>query len=312
MLALMLAAAAASMPAQTPPAVPTTATCRSSVVGTMRTMTLHSKVFPGERTLRVWLPPGYDATGQRRYPVLYMLDGQNAFDTCTGYLGQEWTLDEVATRLIASGAIPPIVIVGIDNAGARRTNEYLPYADPFSPTAGQMEGDRMAAFLSGDVMPAVTASFRVSSDPAEIGVGGSSYGGIATLHLALSNPQLFGKALIESPSLQVGNGQLLRDADDAAMLPDRVYIGMGGEEAAIPPSAPPAIRARIAGINAGLVVGARRLRDRLATALAPPKVKLVIDPAAHHGEAAWAKRLPVALTFLFGSTDSAPAGARRR
>ena len=127
MLVLMIAAAG-SVLAQTPPAVPRAAACHSSIVGTVRTITLESKVFPGERKLRVWLPPGYEASGQRRYPVLYMLDGQNAFDTCTGYLGQEWTLDEVATRLITSGAIPPIVIVGIDNAGAQRANEYLPYA----------------------------------------------------------------------------------------------------------------------------------------------------------------------------------------
>ncbi len=310
MVAVMLAAATA-VPAQVPPAVSSAPACRSSVVGTVRTITLQSKVFPGERTLRIWLPPGYDTSGQRRYPVLYVLDGQNAFDTCTGYQGHEWTLDEVATRLITNGAISPIVIVGIDNAGARRANEYLPYADPFMPTAGQVEGDRMAAFLAGDVMPAVAASFRVSTDPAEIGVGGFSYGGVATLHMALSNPQLFGKALIESPSLQVGNGQLLRDAADAATLPDRVYVGMGGEEAAIPPGAPPAMREQIARINAGLVVGAKRLRDRLAAALTAPTVKLVIDPAAHHGEDAWAKRLPAALTFLFGLGDAEKQTPRR-
>src|SRR6476469_6963786 len=100
MLAVILAAATL-VPAQVPLAVSSTPACRSSVVGTVRTMTLRSKVFPGERTLRIWLPPGYDSTGQRRYPVLYFLDGQNAFDTCTGFQGHEWNLDEVATRLIA-------------------------------------------------------------------------------------------------------------------------------------------------------------------------------------------------------------------
>jgi predicted alpha/beta superfamily hydrolase len=303
MLAYMLAAAT-SVPAQVPPAKASAPPCRSSIVGTVRTMTVQGKVFAGERTLRIWLPPGYDASGQQRYPVLYVLDGQNAFDTCTGYQGNEWTLDEVATRLIASRAIPPIVVVAIDNAGARRANEYLPYPDPFSPAAGPLEGGRLPAYLSQDVMPAVAASFRVSGDPAETGVGGFSYGGIAALHLALSNPQLFGKALIESPSLQVGNGQLLRDATDVATLPGRIYIGMGGEEVVPPPGAPPAIRERIARINAGLVAGAKRLRDRLATALEAPTVKLVIDQAAHHGEAAWATRLPAALTFLFGPGDA--------
>lgn len=310
MLTILLAAVM-SIAAQVPPAAPSAPECRSSIVGTVRTITLQGKVFPGERTLRIWLPPGYDTTGQRRYPVLYVLDGQNAFDTCTGYQGHEWQLDEVATRLISSGAIAPIIIVGIDNAGARRANEYLPYADPFTPAAGQMEGDRLAAFLAGDVMPLVAASFRVSTDPAAIGLGGFSYGGVATLHTVLSNPQLFGLALVESPSLQVGNGQLLRDAADAAMLPDRIYIGMGGEEAATPPGAPPAIRERIGRVNAGLVVGAERLRDRLALALSEPTVKLVIDPTAHHGEDAWAKRLPAALTFLFGSQDAAKQASRK-
>lgn len=303
MLAVLLAAVT-SVPAQTPPAAPNVAACRPSIVGTVRTIKVQGKVFPGERTLRIWLPPGYEASAQQRYPVLYVLDGQNAFDTCTGYQGNEWTLDEVATRLITSKAIPPIIIVAIDNGGVRRANEYLPYVDPFNPATGHMEGGRLAAFLSQDIMPAVATSFRVTGDPAETGVGGFSYGGIAALHLALPAPQLFGLALIESPSLQVGNGQLLRDATDAATLPPRIYIGMGGEETAPPPGVPPAVRERIARINAGLVVGAQRLRDRLTTALEAPTVKLVIDPAAHHGETAWAKRLPAALTFLFGPDDA--------
>ena len=97
-----------------------------TVVGTLRIVQVPAAGPQGARTVRVWLPPGYDdaAAQQARFPVLYLQDGQNCFDRATSAYGSEWQVDETLTRLIEDGAVPPLVVVGIDNAGADRTREY--------------------------------------------------------------------------------------------------------------------------------------------------------------------------------------------
>ena len=78
--------------------------------------------------LRVWLPPGYNETENegRHYPVFYLHDGQNLFDPATAYIGVDWQVDESADRLICQGKVPPLIVVGIDNAQKDRPREYLP------------------------------------------------------------------------------------------------------------------------------------------------------------------------------------------
>ena len=88
-----------------------------------------SSAFVDARDVVVWLPPGYDEGG--RYPVLYMHDGQNLFDPETAYLkGQHWRVSETAAELIEAHRIEPLIIVGINNTGARRLHEYTPTRDP--------------------------------------------------------------------------------------------------------------------------------------------------------------------------------------
>lgn len=296
-IAAALISLAAPAPAQQPPA------CRPTVQGRLDIIDFDSKTFPGARKLRVWLPEGYDPA--KRYPVLYMFDGQNLFDRCTGYGNQEWTADEVATQAIKRGDVPPFIIVGIDNGGARRAQEYLPYPDPFNPDAASVEGQKLATMLRDEVLPLIAKRYAARDDRDGRALGGSSYGGIATLQVVLAQPGLFGRALIESPSLQVGNGQLLRDTQQLVALPDRVFIGMGGAESQTPAKASAGERAQIARFNAAAVAGARRLAANLSASLLPSAVKLSVAPAAHHNEAAWAARLPDALRFLFGPAPQA-------
>ena len=127
--ALLLAAPAAA------PAAPPPPTCTPTVVGTLDIVPFASKLFANTRNLRVWLPPGYAdaANATKRYPVLYLLDAQNLFDGCTAFDHvHEWRVDETLTQLIGSGAVPPLIVVGIDNAGAQRAHEFLPWKDPVS------------------------------------------------------------------------------------------------------------------------------------------------------------------------------------
>jgi len=83
----------------------------------LRIHKMRSRVFRNTRLVRVWLPPGFDARDPRRYPVLYLNDGQNLFDPATAFAGVHWRVGETATRLIGESRIPPLIIVGIDNTG---------------------------------------------------------------------------------------------------------------------------------------------------------------------------------------------------
>src|SRR5947209_2121713 len=89
------------------------AACKSTVVGKLEIMSVTSRIFHNSRSLRVWLPPEFDA--KRKYPVLYILDGASAFDICTAPNHGEMHADETLTELISAGRIPPLIAVGIDN-----------------------------------------------------------------------------------------------------------------------------------------------------------------------------------------------------
>ena len=161
-----------------------------------------------------------------------MQDGQNLFDKATAFAG-EWQMDETADHLIGSFQIPQMFIVGIDSVGDQRSAEYLPYPDqhnPKSPGAADVHGKEYARFLMTEVMPFLEKKYRIATGPASTGIGGSSYGAVVSLYTALEHPTVFGHVLIESPPLWVGDGQLLKDAEKAKLLPQKIYIGVGTAE----------------------------------------------------------------------------------
>jgi predicted alpha/beta superfamily hydrolase len=267
-------------------------TCKPTVVGTLKTFPLESKVFDRTRTVRVFLPPGYAdaANRERRYPVLYMFDGQNLFDACLAYDHvHEWQVDEAATRLIGEGKIEPLIVVGLDNAGEKRAFEYLPWPDDIQNAGGPASaGTRLPEFLINEVMPAIAAKYRVAKGRENTGIGGSSYGGIAAMYVGVNAPTVFGKVLAESPVFWVGNGEIVRHTSFLAMAPLKVFMAYGGKEWEEP------------GANEAEVKMIRAVEANLKNALvSPSEVRYVYDPEARHNEEAWAKRLPEALTFLF-------------
>ena len=265
----------------------------STVIGRLDIKTIDAKVFPYPHTLRIWTPPGYDdpANAAKTYPVLYLLDGQNLFDRATSYSGTEWGVDETVTKLIGEGKIPPLVVVGVDNAGEKRAEEYLTDDDPFNPGARDTKGRLFPGFLIKDVMPFVKANYRIAEGPDNTAIGGSSYGGIAALNFAINEPFLASRVLIESPSLQVGNGAVFRETLDLARISGRIYIGMGSQETGKPD------------IDRMHVNGAHRLAENLASAAFPSVVHLTVGEGDKHHESAWSRRLPEALTFLYGTDE---------
>ncbi len=265
----------------------------------LRLHDLRSDVFGNTRTIRVLLPPDYDAapSRSRRYPVLYLNDGQNLFDSTTAILNpMEWRVDETVSRLIASGQIPPIIVVGIDNAGRRgRFREYFPYVDEhLQPPEPDPQGKRYPEFLLDEVVPFIEARYRVDRDPRSRGLGGSSAGALAALYTVVARPGTFGRLLIESPSIYVDDSRILRDASDVSVWPQRIHLGVGTNEGGEPDCDPSATA------EPELVRDVRRLERLLRDAgVDQSRINVVVTPCAVHDERAWAARLPQALTFLY-------------
>lgn len=189
--------------------------------------------FPG-RTVQVLLPRGYDAHTQKRYPTLYMHDGQNVF--FPGGAFGTWDADRVARYETAMGRMRECIIVAIDNGGARRLAEYTPPGDTVYGDAPNMgQADDYLAFLTDDLKPWVDSSFRTSSYengqhvPRETVVAGSSMGGLVSDYISLTRHDVFGVAGIFSAAYWVApNYQTVRDS--AAKLPRRIYLDIGTDE----------------------------------------------------------------------------------
>ncbi len=133
------------------------------------------------RDLTVWLPPAY-SRAERRYPVIYMHDGQNLFDPRTSY-AEPWRVDTAMER--AGKRSLEAIVVGIPNMGADRLAEYSPYVDA---KVGGGKGDLYLDWIIGTVKPLVDAGFRTRPDRAHTGMVGSSMGGLITLYAYLRNP----------------------------------------------------------------------------------------------------------------------------
>jgi predicted alpha/beta superfamily hydrolase len=259
--------------------------------GELRLHELQSRIFRNTRHLRVWSPPGYSApeNQDRHYPVFYLNDGQNLFDPATAYIGVDWQADEAADRLIREGRIPPLIIVGVDNAQVERAREYLPYRS-FHPPIMRPQGKRYPDFLLNEVMPFVDRQYRIARGPENTGVGGSSLGAIASLFTVMARPGIFGRLLLESPSLYVSNRQFLSSSRAFRQWPARIFMAMGTKEAGHEE------RDREA------VEDVRELERVLRRAgLREDRLLVRVDQDASHSEHEWARRFPEALAFLFGA-----------
>ncbi len=236
-------------------------------------------------TRRVWvyLPPQYAAEPGRRFPVLYLQDGQNVFDGATAFLaGKEWEADETVERLSEEGRIEPLVVVAVDNGGERRAFEYLPTRDARLGDGGG--ADLYGRMLVEELKPWVDARYRTRTGREDTGIAGSSFGGIVSLYVGLRHADVFGNIAALSPSVWVDDRHIVRFVDALPGRPGtRIWIDIGTRE------------------GGGAVTDARALRDALVREGWREGVDLryVEAAGAVHDEVAWAKRLPAVLEFLF-------------
>jgi enterochelin esterase-like enzyme len=260
-------------------------------VGDLRLHEFTSRLFKNTRYLRVWLPPGYDEAHNAAhfYPVLYLNDGQNLFESISAFGGVEWQVDETADRLIREGAVPPMIIVGIDNTGKDRLREYMPHRS-MHPKILRVYGKYYPEFLLKEVMPFVEATYRVATSPENTGLGGSSLGALISLYTAIVRPGVFGRLLLESPSLWASGRQAIKDSRPVRIWPERIFLAAGTAETGNEER------------NRSVVDDLRELEAILRRAvLSERRLRMVIQDGAAHTEAAWAARFPEALKFLYGA-----------
>jgi predicted alpha/beta superfamily hydrolase len=259
------------------------------ISGDLRLHELRSRIFRNTRTVRVWLPPKYDGSGATRYPVLYLNDGQNLFDPATAFAGVDWRVGATAERLINADKVSPLIIVGIDNTGKNRVREYIPYRSQDPRVLGP-QGKRYPEFLLREVMPMIEKYYSVAKGPEHTGLGGSSLGGLITLYTQLASPGVFGRLLIESPSLWVAKRKVLEECRKFRDWPYRIYLGMGTHEVGDPAK------------DERVVKDVHELESILQAArLGKARLKVVVEEGGLHNEATWGARFAQALTFLFGA-----------
>jgi predicted alpha/beta superfamily hydrolase len=254
----------------------------------------HSDILANERDITIYLPPGYHDRDELRYPVLYMHDGQNLFEPERAFIpGQHWRLAEAADEVIGGRTARPMIIVAIDNTGPSRIDEYTPTRDIKHHGGGKASD--YGRMLIEELKPVIDAKFRTLTDPSNTALGGSSLGGLATLHLGLKHADSYGGLAVMSPSVWWDNRIIFDDVErfDGRNRP-RIWLDMGGREGA-----------------EGLV-NARLLRDRLIASgwRIGDNFRYLEDRRADHSERSWAKRAPAVLEFLFPPVElSTPNGS---
>jgi predicted alpha/beta superfamily hydrolase len=217
------------------------------------------------------LPPAYEAEPDKRYPVLYMHDGQNLFDRATGFAGNEWEADETMQRLAAEGL--EAIIIGLYNTQDRFA-EYNPF-----PHVWGGRGDSYLTFITATVKPLVDQSFRTLPDRDHSGIFGSSMGGLISLYGFFKHAEVFGFVGAMSPSLWVGGGAIYQYVQQQPFVGGKVYLDNGTREQS-----------------------ARKMKAELMRKgyTSGQDLLYVAETDGEHTESAWARRLPDALRFLLG------------
>lgn len=260
-----------------------------------------SRILRNSRDVLVYLPRGYRRSIRRRYPVLYLQDGQNVFDAATAFGGVEWNADESAERLTKQKLIEPTILVAVANTGKNRIHEYAPTSGVIEATATRKKRSRgmlrkYGEFLIQELKPFIDGRYRTRPEAEFTGLGGSSLGGLATLALGLWFPNVFNRLAVMSPSIWWDDCAVYKivDAIDETAKPSlKIWLDTGTHEE---------------GWERG-----RDLRDRLVDKgwRLHDDLHYFEAEGSDHSEGAWAARIDPVLRFLFPPTPPVPLKPRR-
>lgn len=250
-----------------------------TVVGSIKVLRgLYSPQLENERDVLVYLPPSYGRTA-RRYPVLYMHDGQNLFDRATSF-GDEWEVDQTLESAADEGL--EAIVVGLPNIGPERLNEYSPWMDRRHKQGGK--GNKYVDWIVHTVKPLIDRDFLTRTDREGTGIAGSSMGGLISLYAFFRYPEVFGFTGVMSPALWFAGGSIYPFIKERPFTPGRIYLDVGTSE------------------------GSEELHDvrRMKEILTQKGYKtghdlmFIVEMGGAHNERAWARRLRRELHFLLG------------
>ncbi len=229
-----------------------------------------------KRRIAVLLPHNYYQT-DKKYPVLYLHDGQNLFDEYAPY--GNWGVDKSLEKLSSQG-LGDVIIVAIDHGGVLRIQEYLPYS---TPRYTEAEGHQYLRFMLDDLKPMIDKRYRVLKDRTSTGIGGSSLGGLISLYAGFEYPDIFGKKMIFSPSLWISEEIYNKAKSFIPGGPTDIYLYAGGMESAN---------------HYGQVL---RLENILQEKRKYDDFDLIFshNPSGQHKEIHWGEQFPRALKWLF-------------
>jgi predicted alpha/beta superfamily hydrolase len=244
----------------------------------------YSPQLNNSRTLMLYLPPSYNSNSLKRYPVLYMQDGQNLFNAATAFGGVEWQVDENMNSLIGQGKVAEAIVVGIYN-NANRISEYTPSVDP---GYGGGNANAYLDFVQNTVKPYIDSHFRTLTGPAHTYMLGSSLGGLLSCYAGWTRPTVFGRVGCMSSSFWWNSENFTTQVINygGARPAVRFYLDFGGNEGG---SINPTLRMRDALLAKGYVQGV--------------DLKYYYDPVGTHSEASWRNRLATVLPFLIPWSD---------
>ncbi|WP_290792797.1 alpha/beta hydrolase [Flavihumibacter sp. UBA7668] len=220
-----------------------------------------------ERRIWIYLPADY-TTGKHRYPVLYMQDGQNLFDAVTSFAG-EWGVDEELDRTNL-----PLIVVGIDNGGAKRMNEYNPEDHE---RFGKGEGKAYLEFLVNELKPYIDQHYRTKKQAKYTGIAGSSMGGLISYYAGLWYPKQFGKIGVFSPSFWISPGliNLTKEALHKRRHANQQYYFYAGKKE-----------------SPQMVSDMEKIISTLQPILPKESIIKRVSPIGEHNEASWRSELP--------------------
>ncbi|WP_326052601.1 alpha/beta hydrolase [Paenibacillus chitinolyticus] len=258
----------------------------------------YSALLNNRRDLFVYLPPGYGEESGRRYPVLYVHDGQNIFHPA--FNGYSWNLHETADRLVQNGLMEEIIIVGIANMGMQRSDEFTHELEGVDYLRDKVDirpiGQLYEQFITDELMPYIDSLFRTKKGPEHTAMMGSSRGGQVTYHIGMRRPDLFGKLAILSPYFYCVDPVTLEEERQYHTWTDkvplsRIWIDLGSCE--------------------GTLILEKHVREATESLLQlgyKPDEELVyyLDPTGTHSEKDWAARVASPLLHMFG-VKGAPA-----
>ncbi|TNE65976.1 MAG: carbohydrate esterase [Bacteroidetes bacterium] len=243
----------------------------------IRILSKHFKLpkLSPKRRISILLPWNYEKSG-KRYPVLYLQDGQNLFEDEAPF--GTWGVDKHLAALSEKGN-GDFIVVAIDHGGKERIREFSPYD---SQKWGEGLGKDYAHFLTETLKPYIDAEFRTLPDRSHTGIGGSSMGGLISIYAGILFPEVYSKFMVFSPSLWVTPRVYYEPFQFASYPSTRIYLYAGGKE------------------GAGMLTNAKRFKQTMEKRSASRvQLHLEIDPEGLHNEARWGQEFPKAAEWLY-------------